>query len=211
MVYAPTISRFADVLKTMGPLSCPVVERIKDLIKQAYCRRQIMRTSFQILLFSTTILLAPQVQAQELKLPLDLDRVSPAPVADAGRPNSPGPAILAQATMGPEGMGHRGMMDRGEMGPDTMGRGDMPCGMMDRGSMMGDHGPSRGFAGPPMRLMMALIDTDGDGALSLEEIQTAHARVFRYADADKDGKLTPEEIRSFMHGDRGGRSDKADK
>jgi hypothetical protein len=170
-----------------------------------------MRTYFLTLLFSTTILFGPQVQAEQFNATPDWDHASAAVVADAGRPASSGPAVLAHATMAQEGMGYGGMMDRGGMGPDTMGRSDMPRGMMDRGSMMGADGPSRGFSGPHIRMMMALIDIDGDGALSLEEIQTAHARVFRYADADKDGKLTLEEIKSFMHGNSGGGPDEVGK
>ena len=33
--------------------------------------------------------------------------------------------------------------------------------------------------GMGMRAMMILMDTDGDGALSLEEVQTAHAKFFK--------------------------------
>jgi Ca2+-binding EF-hand superfamily protein len=62
--------------------------------------------------------------------------------------------------------------------------------------------------GPPpmmMRVMFALVDADGSGGLSLEEVQTAHARLFAAADADDDGELTPREMRRFMHaGGRGG-------
>ena len=43
-----------------------------------------------------------------------------------------------------------------------------------------------------------LMDTDGDGGVSLEEVQTFHARVFKLVDADADGKLTHDEVRSFF-------------
>lgn len=81
--------------------------------------------------------------------------------------------------------------------------------MMQRGGgMMG----GQGMAGrkmehgmrPHMVMMMALADTNGDRALSLDEVQAVHARLFGYADADGDGKLTLDEIRSFMHGENGG-------
>ena len=51
-----------------------------------------------------------------------------------------------------------------------------------------------------MTMMMIMMDTNGDGALSLEEVQAVHTRMFNYVDADKDGKVTPEEMQSFFHG-----------
>lgn len=63
-----------------------------------------------------------------------------------------------------------------------------------RGGMTG---PRMGGA-HMMRMMMILLDTDGDGALSLDEIQAVHARFFKAVDADGDGKVTIEEIQAFM-------------
>jgi EF hand len=51
-----------------------------------------------------------------------------------------------------------------------------------------------------MRVMMILMDADGDGALSLEEVQAAHAKIFKVIDADKDGKVTPTEVEMFFRG-----------
>lgn len=48
------------------------------------------------------------------------------------------------------------------------------------------------------RIMFILIDADGDGALSLEEVQTAHARIFKAVDANQDGEVMPEEIQIFF-------------
>ena len=67
----------------------------------------------------------------------------------------------------------------------------MSHGMRGRG-MMG-HGMC-------MRVMFVLMDTDGDGTLSLEEFQTAHAKIFKAIDANKDGKVTLEEMQMFFHG-----------
>jgi hypothetical protein len=58
--------------------------------------------------------------------------------------------------------------------------------------------------GPHMMIMMmAMIDTDGSGTLSLDEIQAVHARLFKYADTDGNGELTIEEIGAFMRGGPG--------
>jgi hypothetical protein len=91
--------------------------------------------------------------------------------------------------MGQEGAG---MMGQGMGG--GMGRGMM-------GGMMG-HGMMGGAARPHpviMRILFALIDTDSDGTISLQEFQAAHERIFKAMDANKDGKLTLEEMEAFFH------------
>ena len=103
------------------------------------------------------------------------DRMMPQPVQQ-----------LAQAQ--PTGQEGSGMMRHGMMG------GGMGHGMMGEGMM-----------GPPpvmLRVMFALIDTDGDGTIELQEFQAAHERIFRAMDTNKDGKLTLEEMQAFMHGTR---------
>jgi Ca2+-binding EF-hand superfamily protein len=78
-----------------------------------------------------------------------------------------------------------------------MGPG-VACGMMGRGGMMG----SRGMMGrgAVMRFIFALMDSDGDGTVSLQEFQAAHEKIFKAMDTDKDGTLTLEEIQAFMRG-----------
>src|SRR5215813_11043031 len=88
------------------------------------------------------------------------------------------------------------MMEPHMMGPPTM----MRRGGMMGGGMMGMMRGHRGMAGPMMRIIFALMDSDGDGTISLQEFQAAHERIFKAMDTDKDGTLTLEEIQHFMHG-----------
>jgi len=59
-----------------------------------------------------------------------------------------------------------------------------------------------GIMGNPimMRMIVALMDTDGDGTISLQEFQAAHERIFKAMDSNKDGRLTLEEMQPFMQG-----------
>ncbi|MFT2212587.1 EF-hand domain-containing protein [Rhizobium giardinii] len=77
--------------------------------------------------------------------------------------------------------GQFGMMGRNMMHPGMMG--GMPMGAM-RGHMM--------------KIMFAIADADGDRALSFEEVSTIHKRIFDRVDADKNAKVTPEEMQTFM-------------
>ena len=83
--------------------------------------------------------------------------------------------------------------------------GSMPqqSDMMKGQQKGGNSGPmmDRDMMGPNMMvMMMAMMDTNGDSALSLDEIQAVHARMFKYADTNGDGKLTLDEMKAFMHG-----------
>jgi EF hand len=88
-----------------------------------------------------------------------------------------------------------------EGGPRTTGQGGMMGhGMAGRHMMMG-----HGMMGPPpamMRIMFALMDADGDGTISLQEFQAAHERIFKGMDTNRDGKLTPEEMKAFIYGSK---------
>ena len=77
------------------------------------------------------------------------------------------------------------------------GRGDMGFDMMRGGGMMGADGMHSGMM---MRMLFAMMDSDGDGTISLPEFQAAHERIFRAMDTNKDGRLTLEEIQAFMQG-----------
>jgi hypothetical protein len=84
---------------------------------------------------------------------------------------------------------------------DWQRRGAMNPGMMGQGWMMGS-----GNVGPGpsvmMRMIFTLMDSDGDGTVSLQEFQAAHERIFKGMDANKDGRLTLEELLAFMQGTR---------
>ena len=51
-----------------------------------------------------------------------------------------------------------------------------------------------------MPMMMAMMDTNNDGALSLEEVQAVHSRMFAFIDKNKDGKVTPAEVQAAFSG-----------
>ena len=69
--------------------------------------------------------------------------------------------------------------------------GMMGPGMMRNEAMMGRRGHT-------MKVMFAIADADGDGALSFEEVTVIHKRIFDSVDADNDGKVTLDEVQAFM-------------
>lgn len=91
--------------------------------------------------------------------------------------------------MGP-GMG-QGMMGRGT-GQSMAGQADMGRG---RGWMK-----RRGLHEHLMKVMFAIADQDGNGALSFNEVTEIHRRIFNAIDANKDGQVTMDELRNFMPG-----------
>jgi hypothetical protein len=131
--------------------------------------------------------------------------VAAGPTASAAQTSSTDPhhpdTTLAQATppaapgdMAGQGQGAQpgqpGMMAPGMMGQGMMG-GMVQPGMMGGMPMMGMHGHA-------MKIMFAIADADGDGALSFEEVTAIHKRIFHGVDADRDGKVTPEEVQAFV-------------
>lgn len=109
--------------------------------------------------------------------------------ADPHHPNT----TTAQATSG-QGQDAQpaqpGVMRPGMMAPGMMGQGRIGQGMM--GGM-----PMMGGTGHMVKVIFAIADTDGDGALSFEEVTAIHKRIFTRIDANKDGKVTVEEFQTF--------------
>src|SRR5262245_31477805 len=106
-------------------------------------------------------------------------------------------AIAASAQQGPM-MQQQPQMPQQQEHHDWRG-GTMGPGMMGRGGMTG---PGSMGSGMMMRMLFALMDSDGDGNISLQEFQAAYERIFKAMDANKDGRLTLDEIQSFMQGTR---------
>ncbi|WP_416066611.1 EF-hand domain-containing protein [Rhizobium sp. ZK1] len=106
-------------------------------------------------------------------------------------------------TMWPGMMGHMmgqgggpGMMWPGMMGQDSDMMGQQ---MMGRGVCAGYMGGMpMAMRGRMMKVMFAVADTNGDGGLSFDEVMSVHKRIFDIVDANKDGKVTPEEVQGFM-------------
>ncbi len=80
-------------------------------------------------------------------------------------------------------------------------------GMGMRGHDMAQGMSHRGM----MQVLFAIMDANGDGSLSLQEVQDTHARIFAHMDADDNDQVTKKEIKDFFHGgkDRRG-SDRSD-
>ncbi|MBY5551739.1 EF-hand domain-containing protein [Rhizobium leguminosarum] len=109
-------------------------------------------------------------------------------------PHHPADASQAASPSGTDAVAgqRQGAMPGADMMPGgMMGRGMMQSGMM--GSM-----PAMGMRGHMMKIMFAIADSDGDGALSFEEVTAIHKRVFDAVDSNKDGKVTADETQAFM-------------
>jgi hypothetical protein len=141
-------------------------------------------------------------------------QVSPAQPATSPSPSQPQPPVQVQVPTGGMMHGMGGMMPgQGQSGSMMEGQSGMTmsCPMMQSGmrGMMGGQGMAGGTGaggmipmmvggGHMMKVMFAVADTNGDAALSFEEITAIHKRIFDRVDTSKDGKVTVEELQSFM-------------
>jgi EF hand len=113
------------------------------------------------------------------------------------------PAMMAQSQgQMPMMQGMGGMMDSGSGMAGSSGM--MNCPMM-MGGMGGGRMGARGM-GPGMmggsghmtKVMFAIADANGDGALSFEEVTAIHKRVFDRVDGNKNAKVSLDEVQTFM-------------
>ena len=114
----------------------------------------------------------------------------PDPHHPEGSPQTTSPSDMEGMAGGQGAMPGSDMMPGGMMGGRNMMRSNMMDGMPMMGPMMGPRGPM-------MKIMFVVADTDGDGALSFEEVTAIHKRIFVSVDANKDGKVTTEEMQAF--------------
>lgn len=130
---------------------------------------------------------------------------SPAgPLPDANGPAS-GPSREMIRQMIEQAVQERMQQERGS---DAVGRHDSQGDRWqkhgdrssDQGRRMAGHPGARMMRGAGMRLMFALLDTDGDGALSENEVQDTVGRIFNTIDQNGDGKIDLDEIQAFLHG-----------
>ncbi|MBZ9777132.1 EF-hand domain-containing protein [Mesorhizobium sp. CO1-1-8] len=104
----------------------------------------------------------------------------------------------------------RSIKDR-DPGPDWRHSGPtlQDDGTGDRDVAPMRHGRRAGadmMQGAKMRIMFAIMDTDGDGTLSRTEVQDFIGRIFNAVDEDGDESVDMQELQSFFH--RGGDQDR---
>jgi len=126
--------------------------------------------------------------------------ISFAAVALSGVPHE----AAAQTQQGTQAGQTQQVQPEGMMGGRMMGGGMRSGGMMGGDPMHGGmRGQERGPIGTGMMMRMMFSLMDADGSISLQEFQAAHERIFKGMDQNKDGRLTMEEMQSFMGGGTG--------
>ncbi|MER8695544.1 EF-hand domain-containing protein [Mesorhizobium opportunistum] len=83
---------------------------------------------------------------------------------------------------------------------DRQGDGWRSHGDRARGQRMAGQRHHQIIRGAGMRLVFGLLDMDGDGSLSQNEVEGAVGRIFSNIDENGDGKIDLDEVQSFIHG-----------
>jgi hypothetical protein len=140
---------------------------------------------------------------------------TPAPAAPAqeqGAEQSPGMSGQTQDSMREmmrqmmREMMHERMQEDRNPRAERRGRDhwhrDFRMGPPEGRRMTGGHGGmgARMMHGAGMRMMFAIVDADGDGVLSQNEVQDFVGRIFNAVDDNGDANIDMEEIQSFFHG-----------
>ncbi len=131
---------------------------------------------------SVTATSAQTDQEHEAHHPDGSPAADASPSADAAPAPRAGPGMGMGMGMNPDMMQMMGQR-QGRMGPGMMNQRGPRMGMMGGGGMM--------------RALFAIMDADGDGALSRQEFEDAHGRIFSHMDAGGDGQVTLDELRAF--------------
>ena len=110
-----------------------------------------------------------------------------------------------QQYMRGQNMPGQGMMGRGMM-RDAQRQGGWDEMHMNRGMGRDARGMGRAAGmdrhmnrAPMMKMMFAIADANGNGAVSFDEVMEIHKRIFDAIDENNDGSITLEEIESFFH------------
>ena len=207
MIYGIVLSStMAAVLMTTSALAGPCAGRIAELEKSVIAAQEGAGASLAPPASSgTSSPSSPQAGTQgvpaatpdTVRANAVLQMLSQAKQLDQQGKEAECMEIVTQAgAMAPSQSATAGQGQRGQ--PTQLGM--MRQGMTGQGMMGGMMGGMRtpGGHGHMMKIMFAVADTSGDGALSFDEIAAVHRRIFDRVDSDKDGKVTLDEIEAFI-------------
>ena len=121
-----------------------------------------------------------------------------------------------EAPRGPRRPGAEMMGERGGMMRERLR--ERAAEAREEGMMGGWHKHRHGppwMRGVGLKILFAVMDANGDGKVTLDEVNDFHARIFRAMDADQKGYLTIEDVQDFFrdgihHGGAAGDDDGGD-
>ena len=117
-------------------------------------------------------------------------------------PGRPGAGDPGQSRPGGPGQGRLGGPGQGGGRPGGPGQGDRPgFGGSGQGGFPGGPGGQ-----PPRNPLATVLDTDGDGVISANELKNA-SKALSQLDRNRDGKITRDEMYPRQSDNQGGRDD----